>query len=94
MALLHPLKTLLHAPMTRLIAAWVRPRLIEPEPTELGLVPDLPVLYVLPRPALSDASLLAALTERHALPRAAGRRRIGALRPPACLALPATRRRL
>lgn len=94
MALLHPLKTLLHAPMTRLIAAWVRPRLIEPEPSELGLAPDLPVLYVLPRPALSDAWLLAALTERHALPRAAGRRRIGALRPPACLALPATRRRL
>ncbi len=78
----------------RLIAAWVRPRLIEPDPEALGLDPTLPVLYVLPRPALSDTLLLATLTRRHGLPTAAGRRRIGSLAPPACLSLPAPRRRI
>ncbi|GHE20776.1 glycerol-3-phosphate 1-O-acyltransferase PlsB [Halomonas urumqiensis] len=78
----------------RLIRAWVAPRLIEPEPTTLDLDPELPVLYVLPRPALSDALLLASLTREQGLPSAAGRRRIGRVELPACVSLPVSRRRL
>ncbi|MBE0488823.1 MAG: glycerol-3-phosphate 1-O-acyltransferase PlsB [Halomonas sp.] len=80
--------------MTQLIAAWVRPRLIEPAPDALALEPSLPVVFVLPRPAASDAWLLASLTRRHGLPLAAGRRRVGEVTLPACVALPAQRRRL
>ncbi|MGJ7456501.1 glycerol-3-phosphate 1-O-acyltransferase PlsB [Halomonas sp. RA08-2] len=94
MAFRHLLTTPLRALMTRLIAAWVRPRLIEPAPEALVLEPSLPVFYVLPRPAISDVLLLASLTRHHGLPLAGGRRRIGQLTLPACLALPAPRRRL
>ncbi|WP_416139667.1 glycerol-3-phosphate 1-O-acyltransferase PlsB [Halomonas sp. HK25] len=94
MALRHLLTTPLHALMTRLIAAWVQPRLIEPAPEALALEPSLPVLYVLPRPAVSDTFLLASLTRQHGLPLAGGRRRIGEVELAACLALPAPRRRL
>ncbi len=94
MALRHQLTTPLRALMTRLLAAWVRPRLIEPAPDALALEPSLPVIYVLPRPAASDAWLLASLTRRHGLPPAAGRRRVGEVTLPTCLALPAQRRRL
>jgi glycerol-3-phosphate O-acyltransferase len=94
MALRHQLTTPLRALMTRLLAAWVRPRLIEPAPDALTLEPSLPVVYVLPRPAASDAWLLASLTRRHGLPLAAGRRRVGEVTLPACLALPAQRRHL
>ncbi|QTF94359.1 MAG: glycerol-3-phosphate 1-O-acyltransferase PlsB [Halomonas sp. BM-2019] len=80
--------------MTRLIAAWVRPRLIEPAPEALDLDPDRPVLYVLPRPAWSDAWLLASLTRLHGLPFAGGRRQIGEVPAAACLALPMPRRRM
>ncbi|WP_290907168.1 glycerol-3-phosphate 1-O-acyltransferase PlsB [Halomonas sp.] len=90
----HPLTTPLRALMTQLIAAWVRPRLIEPAPDALALEPSLPVVFVLPRPAASDAWLLASLTRRHGLPLAAGRRRVGEVTLPACVALPAQRRRL
>ncbi|WP_302141083.1 glycerol-3-phosphate 1-O-acyltransferase PlsB [Halomonas alkalicola] len=90
----HQLTTPLRALMTRLLAAWVRPRLIEPAPDALALEPSLPVIYVLPRPAASDAWLLASLTRRHGLPPAAGRRRVGEVTLPTCLALPAQRRRL
>jgi glycerol-3-phosphate O-acyltransferase len=93
MALLHTLSTPLRALMTRLIAAWVRPRLIEPAPEALDLDPTLPVLYVLPRPAASDAWLLASLTRRHGLPAAVGRRQVGEVSAAACLALPLPRRR-
>ncbi|MFO8044976.1 MAG: glycerol-3-phosphate 1-O-acyltransferase PlsB [Halomonas sp.] len=94
MALRHLLTTPLRALMTRLIAAWVKPRLIEPDPEELALEPSLPVLYVLPRPAISDAYLLASLTRYHGLPLAGGRRRVGQVDVATCLALPALRRRL
>ncbi|WP_282039541.1 glycerol-3-phosphate 1-O-acyltransferase PlsB [Halomonas alimentaria] len=94
MALLHTLTTPLRAAMTRVIAAWVRPRLIEPPPDELGIDPDLPVVYVLPRPAMSDTWLLAALTSRHGLPAADRPRRLAGLRLPGYLALPLPRRRL
>lgn len=94
MALLHTLTTPLRAAMTRVIAAWVRPRLIEPSPAELGIAPDLPVVYVLPRPAMSDTWLLAALTSHHGLPAADRPRRLAGLRLPGCLALPLPRRRL
>ena len=94
MALLHTLTTPLRAAMIRVIAAWVRPRLIEPSPDELGIDPDLPVVYVLPRPAMSDTWLLAALTARHGRPAADRPRRLAGLRLPGCLALPLPRRRL
>ncbi len=93
MALRHLLTTPLSGLMTRLIDAWVRPRLIDPAPESLGLEPSLPVLYVLPRPAFSDAWLLASLTRRHGLPPASGRCRVGELTLPLCLALPAPPRR-
>jgi len=93
MALLHPLTAPLRALMTRLIAAWTRPRLIEPAPEELGIAPDMAVLYVLPRTAWSDAWLLGGLTSRHGLPAADRRRLIGGRRFPGCLALPVPRRR-
>ena len=83
-----------HALLGRLIATWVNVRLIEPDPASLGLDAALPVLYVLPRPALSDALLLASLARQHGLPPASGQRQLGALRLPACLALPFLRRRL
>ncbi|MFC2991173.1 glycerol-3-phosphate 1-O-acyltransferase PlsB [Halomonas tibetensis] len=94
MALRHLLTIPLRALMTWLIAAWVKPRLIEPEPEALALEPSLPVVYVLPRPAISDAYLLASLTRRYGLPLAGGRRRVGQMELAACLALPAPRRRL
>ncbi len=94
MALRHLLTTPLRALMTRLIAAWVKPRLIEPAPETLKLDPSLPVLYVLPRPAISDTWLLASLTRHHGLPLAGGRQRIGQVEVATCLALPALRRRL
>lgn len=94
MALLHSLTAPLRASMSRLLDAWVRPRLIEPAPHALALDPDQAVVYVLPRPALSDTWLLAALTRRHGLPLAAGSVRLGERRLPGVLALPATRRRL
>ncbi|MBB3330238.1 glycerol-3-phosphate O-acyltransferase [Halomonas campaniensis] len=87
------LMTPLRAPMERLIAAWVETRLVEPPPDALDLDPALPVLYVLPRPALSDTLLLASLTRAHGLPPAGGRRTVGSLTLPACLALPVPRRR-
>ncbi|MDY7117626.1 glycerol-3-phosphate 1-O-acyltransferase PlsB [Halomonas sp. SSL-5] len=93
MALLHTLTTPLRAAMTRVIAAWVRPRLIEPSPDDLGVVPDLPVIYVLPRPAWSDAWLLGALTSRHGLPAAERPRRLAGRKLPGSLALPRPRRR-
>ncbi|ERS86044.1 hypothetical protein Q671_09465 [Halomonas sp. PBN3] len=92
--MLHSLTAPLRASMSRLLDAWVRPRLIESAPHALALDPDQAVVYVLPRPALSDTWLLAALTRRHGLPLAAGSVRLGERRLPGVLALPATRRRL
>jgi len=77
----------LRAPLRRLIAAWTEVRLAEPAPDALGLDPRLPTLYVLPRPALSDALLLENYTRRHSLPSAEGREQ-GTRR---CLSLPARR---
>ncbi|HSH57696.1 MAG TPA: glycerol-3-phosphate 1-O-acyltransferase PlsB [Halomonas sp.] len=94
MALLHTLSTPLRAVMTHMIAAWVRPRLIEPPPAKLGVAADLPVFYVLPRTAWSDTWLLGSLTARHGLPAAGSRRRFAGLSLPGCLALPLPRRRL
>ena len=93
MALLHTLTTPLRAVMTRMIAAWVRPRLIEPPPAELGIAAELPVFYVLPRTAWSDTWLLGSLTSRHGLPTADSRRRFAGLNLPGCLALPRRRQR-
>ncbi|MFG6176556.1 glycerol-3-phosphate 1-O-acyltransferase PlsB [Halomonas sp. THAF12] len=81
------------SPLRRLLAAWVRVRRIEPSPETLDLSSDIPTLYVLPRPALSDALLLESLTERHGLPPAAASHSLGTLDVPALLALPAPRRR-
>ncbi|WP_253449316.1 glycerol-3-phosphate 1-O-acyltransferase PlsB [Halomonas sp. Y3] len=82
----------LRALMSRLLGRWTAPRLIEPAPDALGLEPSLPVLYVLPGQAMSDAWLLDALARRHGLPRAGGHRRVGELSLDACLALPSPRR--
>ncbi|WP_372613076.1 1-acyl-sn-glycerol-3-phosphate acyltransferase [Halomonas sp.] len=80
--------------LQRLIAAWVEVRLIEPVPAELELDPDVPVLYVLPHPALTDSLLLASLTRRCGLPPSTGTTRIGTISLPTCLALPSPGRRL
>ncbi len=89
-AMLTPFRRLLE----RLIAAWVEVRLIEPVPAELELDPDVPVIYVLPGPALTDSLLLASLTRRRGLPPSAGTTRVGTLTLPTCLALPSAGRRL
>ncbi|APE31437.1 glycerol-3-phosphate 1-O-acyltransferase [Halomonas aestuarii] len=94
MGLARMLSGALRAPLTRLMVRWTQVRLIEPAPEALALEPTLPVLYVLPHPALSDTLLLDALTRAHGLPPAGGRRRVGELTLPACLALPAPGRRL
>ncbi|WP_043487425.1 glycerol-3-phosphate 1-O-acyltransferase PlsB [Halomonas halodenitrificans] len=94
MALLHTLTTPLRALMTRMIAAWVRPRLIEPSPDDLGITAGQPVIYVLPRTAWSDAWLLGSLTSCHGLPGADRRYRLAGRLFPGCLALPLPRRRL
>lgn len=80
-------------PLRRLLSAWVRVRRREPAPEALGLDPELPTVYVLPRPSLSDRLLLECLTERDGLPPAAGRRARGDDAPPPLLALPDPRRR-
>ncbi|KAA0011783.1 glycerol-3-phosphate 1-O-acyltransferase PlsB [Billgrantia pellis] len=94
MPLTQTLFAVLHAPLRGLIEAWVETRLVEPEPTELALDPTLPTLYVLPHPALSDALLLASLSQRHGLPPVRGHYRLGDRELPACVALPAQQRRL
>ncbi|MDI5935587.1 glycerol-3-phosphate 1-O-acyltransferase PlsB [Halomonas kalidii] len=94
MAFIRTLLSPLRAPLRRLIAGWVELRLIEPAADELDLEPALPVLYVLPHPALSDALLLESLCRAHGLPPAAGRRHVGEITLPACLALPSPGRRL
>lgn len=94
MAFIRTLLSPLRAPLRRLIAGWVELRLIEPAADELDLDPALPVLYVLPHPALSDALLLESLCRAHGLPSAAGRGHVGEITLPACLALPSPGRRL
>ncbi|MEQ5800980.1 glycerol-3-phosphate 1-O-acyltransferase PlsB [Halomonas sp. H10-9-1] len=91
--MLHTLTTPLRAVMTRVIAAWVQPRLIEPPPGDLGIVPELPVVYILPRTAWSDARLLGALTSRYALPAADRPWRLAGRKFPGSLALPRPRGR-
>src|SRR5690554_7193570 len=92
MAWRHVMTSPLRALMSRLLGRWTAPRLIEPAPDALELEPSLPVLYVLPGQAMSDAWLLDALARRHGLPRAGGHRRVGELSLDACLALPSPRR--
>ncbi|WP_445000504.1 glycerol-3-phosphate 1-O-acyltransferase PlsB [Halomonas mongoliensis] len=94
MAWQHLVTSPLRALTSRMIGAWTEPRLVEPAPDALALEPSLPVLYVLPSQAMSDAWLLAALARRHGLPRADGRRRVGELTLDACLPLPSPRRGL
>ncbi|SDJ51564.1 glycerol-3-phosphate 1-O-acyltransferase PlsB [Billgrantia gudaonensis] len=84
-----PLRSLLK----RLLGRWVAVRHLEPDPTTLALNPQAITLYVLPRPALSDALLLECLCRRHDLPPATGRYRVAAQRLPAMLALPRPQRR-
>ena len=64
---------MLRAPLRRLIELWTEVRLAEPTPDKLALDPQLPTLYVLPRPSLSDALLLDSYCQRHGLPPARGR---------------------
>ncbi|WP_163558591.1 glycerol-3-phosphate 1-O-acyltransferase PlsB [Halomonas sp. NO4] len=85
----HPLRALLK----RLLSGWVSVRHLEPDPASLALDPQALTLYVLPRPALSDALLLECLCRRHGLPAATGRHRVAGQRLPATLALPRPRRR-
>ncbi|WP_261389553.1 glycerol-3-phosphate 1-O-acyltransferase PlsB [Halomonas denitrificans] len=79
-----------HAPLRRLIKLWTEVRLAEPAPLQLN--PDLPTLYVLPRPALSDVLLLDAYCREHGLPPAHGK--LAELSLPRCVALPARGSRL
>ncbi|WP_155833699.1 hypothetical protein [Halomonas sp. BC04] len=94
MALAHTLLAPLRSLLRRLVNACVETRLIEPSPEALALDPSLPTLYVLPHPALSDTLLLEALCQRHGLPSAGGKCRTHGIELPACLPLPARRRRL
>ncbi len=80
-------------PLRRLLAAWVRVRRLEPSPEALGLDPELPTVYVLPRPALSDRLLLEGLTGRDGLPSAEARHALGDRPRRAVLALPDPRHR-
>ncbi|MDL4864618.1 glycerol-3-phosphate 1-O-acyltransferase, partial [Halomonas elongata] len=84
----------LRAPLRRLIDAWTQVRLLEPASEDLGLDPDLPTLYVLPRSSLSDGLLLEVLARRQGLPDATMPRQLGERTLPAQLSLPTTRRRL
>ncbi|WP_136247479.1 glycerol-3-phosphate 1-O-acyltransferase PlsB [Halomonas borealis] len=80
-------------PLRRLLAAWARVRRLEPSSEALGLDPDLPTVYVLPRPALSDRLLLEHLTGRDGLPPADTRHALDGHHAPALLTLPDPRRR-
>lgn len=86
--------TPLRALLGRLIFAWVELRLVEPAPEALGFDPALPVIYVLPYPALSDALLLESFARVYDLPRAAGRVTIGETTLSRCQSLPSPGRRL
>lgn len=88
MALADSLLTLLRAPLRGIIKAWVDTRLIEPDPSDLGLDPSRPTLYVLPHPALSDDLLLEVLCQRHGLPSPKGKVHLPGLELPASMALP------
>ncbi|MBY5943395.1 glycerol-3-phosphate 1-O-acyltransferase PlsB [Halomonas sp. DP5N14-9] len=85
---------MLRAPLRRLIELWTEVRLAEPTPDKLALDPQLPTLYVLPRPSLSDALLLDSYCQRHGLPQARGRLALPDSNLPRCVALPARRFRL
>ncbi|MGM0701125.1 MAG: glycerol-3-phosphate 1-O-acyltransferase PlsB [Pseudomonadota bacterium] len=85
----NPLRSLLK----RLLSGWVAVRHLEPDPASLALDPRAITLYVLPRPALSDALLLECLCRRHGLPPATGRHRVATQRLSALLALPRPQRR-
>ncbi|MGQ4878732.1 glycerol-3-phosphate 1-O-acyltransferase PlsB [Billgrantia sp. LNSP4103-1] len=94
MALAHTLLATLRSPLKGFIKAWVEPRLIEPDPSDLAIDTKRPTLYVLPHPALSDALLLEVLCQRHGLPPARGRIQLDGLALPASVALPVRQRRL
>ncbi|MCC5884428.1 MAG: glycerol-3-phosphate 1-O-acyltransferase PlsB [Halomonas sp.] len=94
MALAQSLLNALRAPLKGFLKAWVEPRMIEPDPSELALDPSRPTLYVFPHPALSDALLLEILCQRHGLPPAQARVGLPGLELPASVALPVRPRRL
>ena len=96
MALLPTLLAALHAPLKRVIVAWVETRLVEPAPKTVAqtIDPALPTIYVLPHPALSDALLLDTLCQRNGLPSAQGKQLLDSIELPACVALPVPKRRL
>ncbi|MEQ6916995.1 hypothetical protein [Halomonas aquatica] len=94
MDLVRMLSGALSKPFKQLMVRWIQVRLIEPSPDDLALEPTLPILYVLAHPALSDTLLLDSLTRAHGLPPASGRRNVGEVSVPACLALPSPGRGL
>ncbi|GAB2792130.1 glycerol-3-phosphate 1-O-acyltransferase PlsB [Halomonas shantousis] len=89
-ALFHPLRILAR----RLLGSWLDFRLIEPEPSRLGIDPAQPVFYVLPHASLSDTLALELLCRRQGLPAADGRVVAGGTTLPACFALPRLKRGL
>ncbi|MCW4149532.1 glycerol-3-phosphate 1-O-acyltransferase PlsB [Halomonas sp. 18H] len=84
----------LRAPLRHLIAAFTQVRLQEPSAQDLGIAPDMPTLYVLPRSSLSDGLLLESLTRDGDLPDATARHQVGDQLVASLIALPSTRRRL
>ena len=84
---------LFRAPLRRLLSAWTDVRLAEPDPAELHLDPSLPTIYVLPRPALSDALLVENYTRRRPMPSSLGRLIVGQTSVARCVTLPARRSR-
>ncbi|WP_148253494.1 glycerol-3-phosphate 1-O-acyltransferase PlsB [Aidingimonas lacisalsi] len=73
--------------LRRLLAAWVKPRRIEPATHKLSLDPHAMTFYVLPSPALSDALLLDSLCRRHGLPPARHVHDLNTRRADTCFAL-------
>ncbi|MDN3524378.1 glycerol-3-phosphate 1-O-acyltransferase PlsB [Halomonas sabkhae] len=82
------------ATLRRFMEAWTQVRIQEPAAEALGIDPERPTIYVLPRSSLSDGLLLESLTAGADLPDAATTHLLGDRQLPAQLALPTTRRRL
>ncbi|WP_110686852.1 glycerol-3-phosphate 1-O-acyltransferase PlsB [Salinicola aestuarinus] len=75
---------------TRALDGWLDFRLIEPEPPRVEA--ELPTVYVMPHPALSDEVAVSQLTQRLGLPDASCPVTIGDITLPGCIALPDPRR--
>ncbi|SHE57865.1 glycerol-3-phosphate acyltransferase [Modicisalibacter ilicicola DSM 19980] len=88
------LLTPLRAPLRRLLAWWTDLRLVEPAPHMLDYGHDTPIIYVFPKPALTDTLLLETFCRRHGLPLPSARLHLGSHSLKCSLALSPSKRRL